>query len=274
MRNGRLSRPIISFVVGAGLLAGCGGPQAGPPVGPAQQSSVRARNQARNNDKTTWTVSGRSILLNGQPFYIKGVDYMNTQIDADSDPNPLDNANEPLWGPDLNAMRDAGVNALKVYNVSLDGFKPYLPELGDGNKLKDYETGKIDKFLNAAWNKGDRPIYVVLSIYFGGTDVLDPMHLRALKAVYEMVAKEYAAYPAVMGISLGSEINSEALIGQPDWWKGLNDISAGIRAGYVGANRSRKLITTTMVDMVKDGKLATVVAGEQNHFNLDAWGID
>lgn len=254
------------------ILAGCGGSQAGAPAA-TQPSSVKARHSGPAVAKTTWTVSGRTILLNGEPFYIKGVDYGNTQIDAYSDPNPLDDKNEPIWGPDLDAMRAAGVNAVKVYNVSLDSFKPYLPVLGDGNKLKPYETGKIGKFLDKAWNGGDHPIYVVLSTFFGGDDILDPPHLKALKAVYELTAKEYADYPAVMGFSEGSEINSEPLIKDPDWWKGLNELAAAIRAGYI-ANRARKLITTTMVDMVKDGQLATVVAGEQNKFAIDAWGID
>ena len=137
-------------------------------------------------------MSGRSILLNGQPFYIKGVDYGNTQIDAHPDPNPLDNENKAIREPDLKAMCAAGVNAVKVYNVSLDSFKPYLPDLGDGNKLKPYEDGKIDKFLDAAWNGcPGHPIYVVLSIFFGGTDVFNPAKLKALKAVYEAYAAVY-----------------------------------------------------------------------------------
>lgn len=237
------------------------------------QSSVNARHPNASGSSTSFTVSGRSILLDGQPFYIKGVDYMNTQIDADSDPNPLDDENAALWKPDLDAMRAAGVNALKVYNVSLASFQPFVPVLGDGNKLKDYETGKIGKFLDAAWNGGNHPIYVVLSIYFGGEDVLDPAHLKALRDVYGLLAKEYSSYPAFMGISLGSEINSESLIHQPEWWKALNTISAQIRNSYKGL-RAKKIITTTMVDMVKDHQLATVVAGEQNRFAIDAWGID
>jgi len=255
------------------IIAGCSGSQAGTPAA-TQQSSVGTQHAHRGDSTTTsFTVSGRSILLNGKPFYIKGVDYGNTQVDAYSDPNPLDNANEPIWGPDLDAMRAAGVNAVKVYNVSLDSFKPYLPVLGDGNKLKAYETGKIDKFLDKAWNGGDRPIYVVLSIYFGGDNVLDPQFLKALKAVYELTSKAYAAYPAFMGFSEGSEINSEPLIKQPQWWAGLNQLADSIRIGYK-ATDSSKIVTTTMVDMVINGELATIVAGEKNHFAVDAWGID
>jgi hypothetical protein len=207
--------------------------------------------------------------LNGQPFYIKGADYGNTQIDAYADPNPLDDANEPVWGPDLDAMRAAGANSVKVYNVSLASFKPWEDIIGGYNKLRPYETGKIGKFLDKAWNGGNHPVYVVLSIFFGGINVLQPQYLDALKHVYELTAQEYGGHPAVMGFSLGSEINSNLYIKQPIWWKGLNEISDAIRRGYKTAE-TQKIITTTMVD---DG-LRTVVQGENNNFKIDAWGID
>lgn len=272
-----LARTSIALALYAAIvvLSGCGGSQAGTPVATQPSGTVprHPHHGRRASSNTEFTVSGRTILVDGQPLYIKGVDYMNTQIDADSDPNPLDNANEKLWGPDLDAMRAAGVNAVKVYNVSLTSFKPYLSILGDGNKLKGYETGKIDKFLDRAWNNGDHPIYVILSIYFGGDNVLDPPFLRALTRVYGLTASDYGSYPALMGFSLGSEINSESLIKLPNWWKGLNEISDAISDGY-RVNKAKKIITTTMVDMVRDRELATVVAGEQNNFKIDAWGID
>jgi hypothetical protein len=276
MRFLAFGRCASSIGVAAAILSGCGGSQAGAPPAVAQQNDATTGHSNRGSSKThqgsetnAFTVSGRTILLNGQPFYIKGVDYGNTQIDAYADPNPLDNANEAVWGPDLDAMRAAGVNSVKVYNVSLASFKPYEDIIGGYNKLRPYEKGEIDKFLKKAWNGGDHPIYVVLSIFFGGVNVLQPRYLNALKAVYELTAEQYSADPAVMGFSLGSEINSEEFIGQPAWWKGLNEISGGIKKGYKTAD-AEKIITTTMVD---DG-LRTVVAGEKNDFKIDAWGID
>ena len=73
----------------------------------------------------------------------------------------------------------------------------------------------------------------------------------------------------VMGISIGSEINSEEFIKQPGWWKGLNEISASA-AKALKENNAKKILTTTMVD---DG-LRTVRAGEAEGFKIDAWGID
>jgi hypothetical protein len=281
------NRNAFRICVATIILAGCGGgsqTQVGVPTAieqgartSLQYADANSRKAHAAGAKTAWTVEGDKILLNGEPFYIKGADYGNAQIDSYADPNPLDDANEPIWAPDLEAMCAAGVNAVKVYNVSLDSFKPYLPELGNGNKLKPYETGKIDKFLNKAWNGCSHHIYVVLSIAFGGGDVLNPAKLKALKAVYKLTAEQYGDDPAFMGFSEGNEINSSAYIKQPTWWERLNELAASIRAGYKAA-RSRRIITTTFVDLVENiggaDELASVYYGEKNKFTVDAWGID
>jgi hypothetical protein len=277
MHSVRLSRLTISVGLIIGMLSGCGGSpiQIGTP--PAmQQNAVRTeqsigahRWSRRATSTSAFTVSGRNILLNGTPFFIKGVDYGPNQIDSYADPNPLDNANEPVWKPDLAAMRAAGVNAVKLYAINLKSFQPYVYILGNDHKLLDYETGKIDKFLDQAWNNGDHPIYVVLSVFFGGDDILRPKYVDALKTVYNLMATEYAAHPAVMGISIGSEINSRTLIHNPVWWKGLNEVSDSITKAYEAVN-AQKINTTTMVD---DG-LETVRAGELAKFKVDAWGVD
>lgn len=268
--NGRLNRSLVGIGLMSAVLTGC--------VGQAGQSSVSSAVQpitqqqpARHaaTSTTEWTVNGRNIELDGQPFFIKGVDYGNTQIDAAADPNPLDNANEPVWSPDLEKMRASGVNVVKVYNVTLASFKPYEEIIGGYNKLRPYETGKINKFLNAAWNKGNKPVYVILSVFFGGENVNQPKYLNALKAVYELMTTQYGSFPAVMGVSIGSEINSEDFINQPTWWRGLNQIVNKTNAGFRAAGAQR-ITTTTMVD---DG-LRTVKAGELAGFKADTWGVD
>jgi hypothetical protein len=270
IQNGRLHRSLVGVGLAAAMLTGCSGSQSQPAVpqaGPAAKAVHAARPHAA--ETTAFTVSGRNIELDGSPFFIKGVDYGNAQIDADADPNPLDNANEPIWGPDLDAMRAAGVNAVKVYNVTLTSFKPWESIFGTRNTLHPYETGKINKFLNRAWNGGNHPIYVVLSVYFGGADVNRPKYLDALNNVYELMTTEYSSFPAVMGVSIGSEINSEEFINQKAWWTRLNEIVKSTNDGFAAAD-AQKITTTTMVD---DG-LKTVRAGELAGFKADTWGVD
>lgn len=270
IQNGRCNRSLVGVGLTVAMLTGCSGSQsqpAVPPAGPAAKAVPRAH--PHDAKTTAFTVSSRNIELDGTPFFIKGVDYGNTQIDAYADANPLDNANEAIWGPDLDAMRAAGVNAVKVYNVTLDSFKPYESIIGAFNKLKPYQTGKINKFLNKAWNGGNKPIYVVLSVFFGGANVNEPKYLDALNNVYKLMATEYGDSPALMGVSIGSEINSEEFINQKGWWKKLNEIVESTNEGFTAAN-AQKITTTTMVD---DG-LKTVRAGELAGFDVDTWGID
>jgi hypothetical protein len=272
----------LSLVIGA--FAACGGQQAqtGVPAVPVQNAAVGphrvgtdSRLRRGTSTATEFTTSGRDLLLNGKSFYIKGVDYGNAQIDAYPDPNPLDNANEPIWSPDLTAMRAAGVNAVKVYNVTLNtaAFKKWEYLIGGYNKLKPYETGKIDKFLDAAWNNGNKPVYVVLSIFFGGGNVNEDKYLQALVDIYGSMASEYAKYPAFMGISIGSEINSEEFINDRNWWARLNKISDSITSAYTAA-AVKKITTTTMVDDGNGTYLQTVHAGELAGFKVDTWGVD
>ena len=99
--------------------------------------------------------------------------------------------------------------------------------------------------------------------------MLEPKYQNALVAVYALMAKEYGNDPAVMGVSIGSEINSEEYINQPQWWNKLSEISESVDKTYkeIGA---KKITTTTMVD---DG-LTTVRAGELAKFKIDTWGLD
>lgn len=283
------NRYVLCIAAAVSILAGCGGsqPAAGVPA-TAQQGAAKAdrgdSQSAHHATATTkFTVGLRNLLLNGQPFFIKGVDYGTSQIDSiyDQAPvaNPLDNAYKGIWQKDLDHMRADGVNAVKVYNVTLASFKD-IPNYKILSPQQPFpkETGKIDQFLDAAWNNNDHPIYVVLSLQFGGADVLQPDYLKALAAAFKIVASEYGSYPALMGISIGNEINSKSYIVQPGWWNGLNDLNANIKAGFKEANGAQKITTTTMVDGVENvgGKdyLETVYYGGKYNFKVDTWGID
>jgi hypothetical protein len=290
MSVSNFSRCVVGVGAAVAILAGCGGSQPLVSAPAATQQSAATAGRRGDSGKahhattsTEFTVSGRAILLDGQPLFIKGVDYGTSQIDSiyDQAPvaNPLDNAYKGIWKTDLDLMRADGVNAVKVYNVTLSSFK----DIKNYSMLVDQqpfpkETGKIDEFLDAAWNGGNHPIYVVLSLSFGGANVLQPDYKNALAAAYKIMASQYGAYPAVMGISIGNEINAANLIVQPDWWTGLNDMNTAIKQGFREANNAKKITTTTMIDGTKSvlGKeyLVTVYYGEKFGFKNDTWGID
>jgi hypothetical protein len=211
--------------------------------------------------KTAFFADGRKIMLavdggRATQFFIKGVDYAPSPICSGPLDNPIGDANKAIWERDLPNLRALNTNAVKVYNVDLN-------------------VGPIDQFLTRAYNNGTRPIYVVLSIYFQGAAVLNKDAAADLGRQYERLMQTYGTFPAVLGVSISSEVNAEDLVKDPAFWAGMNTVVAGARRGLAAAN-ARKIVTTSMVDGYDgDTKIWNPITyGERNGFNIDAWGIN
>ncbi len=186
-----------------------------------------------------------------QLMYMKGVDYGPTPICSTTLDNPLGNKNRAIWQRDLPTFRAFNINAVKVYNAN-----PNADPIGD--------------FLNAAYNNGKQPVYVILSIFFPPDAMLNQGAVDDLSNQYRKLAQVNGGYPAVIGISIGSEVNAENFIDNPTFWKGMSALSRAAKDGFRLAGQPDKFTTTTMVD---DG-MKTVIAGEQNKFPVDVWGIN
>jgi hypothetical protein len=168
----------------------------------------------------------------------------------------LRDANEPIWSRDLPLMRAMGANAIHVYNVVPP---PY-----------DQHTGPISKFLDAAWNGGNHPVYVIMSVYFTGDKLLNNGAVQALAGQYRDLDKKYAKYPAVMGVAISNEIGSENFINNPTWWSNFNVIAKAAKQGFVDGGDPEKIVTTSEAD----GNIGAVQKGEKNGAAVDVWGIN
>jgi hypothetical protein len=256
-------------------LAGCGGSQApvGAPITVQQSAATVAPDRTESKkvrpatSGTAFTVSGRNILLNGSKFYVKGMVYSPTPIgngvaDPPSLDDPLRDGNSAIWSRDLPLMRAMGVNAIHIYNV--------VPPPYDKN------TGPISKALDAAWNGGSSPIYVLLTVYFDGSALLNEGAVSALTNQYRDLAYKYAGYPAVMGVVISNEIIKPDWWNNPTWWKNFNRVADGARAGFAKGGNPSKIVTTSNDDAVvnvggKD-RLADVYYGELHGAKVDVWG--
>ncbi|MBV9028514.1 MAG: hypothetical protein JO311_07825 [Candidatus Eremiobacteraeota bacterium] len=257
MRRSALIAGFLTFT-----LAGCGGFQ-GPAGAPATAPQVVHGAGAGS----AFTVSGRYILLNGQKFYVKGMVYSPTPIgNGLSDPpslnDPLRDDNSAIWSRDLPLLRAMGVNVVHVYNVVPP---PY-----------DKATGPISNWLNAAWNNGTNPIYVLLTVYFDGSALLNEDAVRELSKQYEALAYKYAGYPAVMGVIISNEIVKPDWWNNPTWWKNFNRVADAARAGFTKGGNPQKIVTTSDVDaIVKVGgveHLGAIYYGEKLGAKVDVWG--
>lgn len=216
--------------------------------------------KGKGDNPTVFTVSGNNILLNGNAFYIKGVDYAPTQIcqgPGGASSYPLSDGNSAIWSADLNHLRKLGANAIKVYNVATTA------------------TGapvKIGKFLKAAYNGGKKPIYTILSIWIPAGVIDNGAHPNAVTAIasqYYQLAKTYGTNPDVMGISIGGEWNQHPDIGnKATWKKGVNPIIQQAWDGLIAAGvGNQKLLTTTLQNDLGGAYAATTMGeGEKYHF--------
>lgn len=243
-------------------LAACHGPAPAGSLIPSAGTYAEPAELVSHAANTAFTVKGRSLLLNGKRFFVKGVAYSPTPIgktvgDAPLLDNPLRNANKPIWSRDLKLMVGVGVNAIHAYNVQPPGF--------------DKQTGPITQFLNASWNGGKTPVYVLFSIYFAGDQLLDNAKTQQLAKKYHDLDKAYAKFPALMGVTIGNEIGLTQYLSNPTWWKNFNVVANAARRGFAdGGAPKNKLVTTSEID----GDLAFVQKGEQYKAAVDLWGVN
>ncbi|HEY6484849.1 MAG TPA: hypothetical protein VIX83_00505 [Candidatus Cybelea sp.] len=194
-------------------------------------------------------------------FFLKGLVYWPTPIGKHvSDAPMLDDAlrdgNEAVWARDLPLIRAAGANAIHVYNVVPPGF--------------DKETGPITKFLDASWNGGKKPVYVLMSIHFTGEKLLNDAAVKSLATQYHDLDEKYAKYPAVFGVSISNEIGADNFITNAKWWQGFNTVAKAAKKGFADAGDPDKIVTTSE----PDGEIGFVKAGEKFGAAVDAWGIN
>jgi hypothetical protein len=259
-----------AVIMGTALvLQGCGGSVSTTPVA-----------VPLSNLDTAFSVVGRSIYEATLPLgslvpastarktaallpnrlFLRGLNYSpqpnGVDISTAFSSNVLGDKNRATWSRDLEIIRAAGVNAIKVYNVPPPAF--------DGGD-------KINSFLDAAWNGGTNPIFVVITINIAarGAALLDSGAVSSLVGQYHDLASEYAKKPAILGMAIGNELAVPEFTSQPAWWTAYNQIASAARKGFGDGGDASKLIMSAEID-----DISTVVAGEQNNVAIDVWGIN
>src|SRR5215831_19465024 len=146
------------------------------------------------------TADGFQIKLNGQPFVIKGMNYSPVPIGAAPRYIPYGDYFIPyyanVWKPDVDNMRAAGINVIKLYagNPALNAGAPGT-------------AGNWKAFLDYCWNGGNKPVYVVMFSYTqGGVIVQGGTGFNDYIRQYGELVKSTVKHPAVFGYLVGNEI--------------------------------------------------------------------
>ena len=177
-----------------------------------------------------FTVSQRRILRDGSPFFVQGVCYQ---------PTPIGNNNtlyEPygdyftanyaaIYQRDLPRVRAMGANVLRVY----------------GWKSSQSHTD----FLDRCYNHGVSQVFVLLNSWINpGTDWSNSSAVAALAQQFVALDANVANHPAVLGIVIGNEVNSQnGNSTNPAFWAAMNTIAQAVKT----ANPAR-LVSIAITD--------------------------
>ncbi len=196
--------------------------------------------------RTVWTVSGRRILLNGEVFFAKGVNYSPTPVGGSANWSPFGDWFTSTWHEiyerDLPKLRQMGANSIRVHCwYALEPTQDNYRRVG----VADFENETANDhthFLDRAWNDGINPIYVLVTlplekarIFYYGSDEAKIDDSADVFKFYEWTirwaAKKYGKHPAVMGFSIGNECNDEPeRLANPLFWERMNKLARAAKA--------------------------------------------
>lgn len=192
-------------------------------------------------------------------FFVKGVDYAPVAIGkTPTAGGSVGSSNSAVWSRDLPLMRAMGVNAVRVYDAPVPGF--------------DSGPGTMDAFLDAAWNGGINPIYVLATIYFTNDVLNNQDATNAIASQYRAFAAKYANKPAFMGVTISNELGSNGF--NSTQWTRFNQIASAAKQGLSEGNGPNALVMLVDVDGVTGGKENFIAAAIANGATVDAFGVN
>jgi hypothetical protein len=211
------------------------------------------------------TADGFQLKLNGQPFVIKGMNYSPVPIGAAPRYVPYGDYFIPyyanVWKPDIDKIREAGINVIKLYAGN--------PDLNAG---APGTSGNWKAFLDYCYNGGNKPIYVVMFSYTQGDVIAQGgTGLNNYIRQYDELVKSTVKHPAVFGYMVGNEIFG-GVTQNPQFWTNFGTLINAARGA--GLSQGQKPFLTTAIN--DEIGWPPIKFGEQSGKlnNLDSWCIN
>lgn len=202
---------------------------------------------------TDVTVSGRQILVNGEPFEIRGVGYAPTPIGMGPDWAPHGDYftadYSDIYTRDLLNLRRMGANTVRLW-----GWGP---------------TADHTAFLDAAYNNNHNPIYVVATYWINsGQDLTNAAVRQTIKDEFVAMVAAHKNHPAILMWQIGNELNGSWMYGNPPQLFSLIDEMAAAAHAEEGAHYHP--VSTPLADW---NLLPTIQERDAEVPNLDVWSI-
>jgi hypothetical protein len=215
------------------------------------------------------TANGFQLKLNGQPFVIKGMNYSPVPIGAAPRYTPYGDFFIPyyanVWKPDVDKIREAGINVIKLYAGN--------PDLNAG---APGTAGNWKAFLDYCYNGGNSPIYVVMMSYTqGGAIAQGGADFNNYLRHYDELVKSTATHPAVFGYLVGNEIFG-GVTQNAQFWQNFGTLINKAHAAGISQGQNPFLMTAINDEFTPQTSWPAIKLGEQSGKlgNLDSWCIN
>jgi hypothetical protein len=191
-------------------------------------------------------IQGRQLLVRGQPFQIRGVGYAPTPIGRGVDEVAI-YSDPAIYGRDLPLLRALGANTIRTWG----------PVTSHG-------------LLQAAYNGGDHPIYVIMGLWVApSVPLADPTARQGILDRFRAYVAEYKDEPAVLMWGVGNEVNQGYRGPKADWYRLLNDLG---EVAYDVEGAAWHPVATANWDLFHLGQAAQG-ADDAGLPYLDVWGV-
>ena len=205
------------------------------------------------------TTNGGQLLANGNPFLIKGVIYSPVPIGDDPDTMPpygdyFTPEYSNIYNRDLPLLRQMGANTLRLWTWD----------------------GKADHhdFLDAAYNNGANPIYIIAGYRINPDSDIDPQSpgniRQQLKADFRAMVATHKNHPAILMWAIGNDLNDASMYGGnlANLFSLINEMAA---EAHAEEGNSYHPVTTALTD---SNLVATISAYDAAVPSLDVWGAN
>ncbi len=217
----------------------------------------------------TVTADGFKVKVNGALYVAKGVNYSPVPIGVAPSDQPYGDyfvkLYDNVWKPDLDKMRTADVNVIKLYagNPALNAGAPGT-------------SGNWKQFLDYCYNNGKNPIYVVMMSYTqGGVIAGGGAALQQYITDYNAMVKSTVNHPAVFGYLVGNEITG-GQESNPTFWTNYGSLVDAVHTAGLSQGKDPFISTAIVDNYTPVDNWPAITNGENSGAltNLDSWMIN
>jgi hypothetical protein len=190
------------------------------------------------------TVSGRRLLVDGEPFVLKAVNY--SPIPSGRRTTSYNVATDAaMYNNDFPLLKTMGVNTLRLVDA----------------------TAVTSAFLDAAHANG---LYVVMGYYVNTTwDVTNGSTQTVIQTQVQAMVDAWKSHPSVLMWSIGNEVTTGKSTSYISGWYSFLNTLAGSVKGWDASHP----VTTAVADVGDIGVSAHNTLNA-NPSNLDLWGVN